>query len=149
MPADTDMKRRYIFKIGLMLASVVLISGCQKKSDQAATPAPSPVEVLTEKGLTIALELDKDPDPLKAALDKHSDVDHCRWQNLTSTDRKIHLRSGWPFMEREADFTVPAYGFSEWYSLDKTKASKAYPYAVSPSLFDTGTSAEPSIDVSD
>ena len=134
--------------IGLMLVGGVLLSGCQKKNEQVAT-TPPPAEVLTEKGLTIVLELNKDPDPLKASLDKHSDVDHCRWQNLTSTDRKVHLKSGWPFMEPEAVISVPAYGLSAWYSLDKTKTSKDYPYDVTPSLFDGGTSAEPSIGVSD
>jgi hypothetical protein len=137
-----------ILAIALMLTGGILLSGCQKKNEQVAT-TPPPAEVLTEKGLTIALELNKDPDPLKASLDKHSDVDHCRWQNLTSTDRKVHLKSGWPFMEPEAVISVPAYGLSAWYSLDKTRTSKDYPYDVTPSLFDGGTSAEPSVGVSD
>lgn len=112
------------------------------------TTTQAPPERLVEIGLTIALELNKNPDPLKAALDKHSDVDHCRWQNLTSTDRKIHLES-WPFMEDKRDITVPAFGLSEWYSLEKSKTSKDYPYDVSPSLFDGATPDRPSITVSD
>lgn len=126
----------------------VLLSGCQK-NDRPPTPAPPVQERLAEIGLTIVLEADKAPDPLKASLEKHSDVDHCRWQNMTSTERKIHLRSGWPFMEDEKDIIVPAYGLSAWYSLEKSKASKDYPYEVSPSLADGGAREQPSIGVGD
>ena len=139
-----------ILAMTLMLTGGILLSGCQKKNDQPVATTPRPTEeVPTENGFTIALELNKDPDPLKASLDKRSDVDHCRWQNLTSTDRKIHLKSGWPFMEPETDIIVPAYGLSAWYSLERSKTSKDYPYEVTPSLFDSGTSAQPSIGVSD
>jgi hypothetical protein len=136
---------------GLVVIAVLvaaLLSGCQKKTEPAPANSGRAADTVFESGLTIVLEDNKDPDPLKAALDKHSEQDHCRWQNLTSADRKIHLKS-WPFMEEPKDFTVPAFGLSEWYSLDKAKASKDYPYEISPSLSGNATSTRPAIVVGD
>jgi len=137
--------RNLLIVIGLVLPAA-LFSGCEKKS--GPNSAARAADTIFESGLTIALEDNKDPDPLEAALDKHSEQDHCRWQNLTSAERTIHLRS-WPFMEDPKDITIPAYGLSAWYSLDKAKASKAYPYDVSPSLFGNAAHGNPSITVGD
>jgi len=136
-----------ILVIGLMVPAV-LLSACEKRSEQTRAPAARAADTVFESGLTIALEDEKEPDPLKAALDKHSEQDHCRWQNLTSTSRTIHLKS-WPFMEDPKDITVPAFGLSAWYSLDKAKASKDYPYEITPKLFGSGRPDSSSIVVED
>jgi hypothetical protein len=140
--------RWWILGIGL-ITGAILLPGCTKKNDQTQGTAPPAQTQVEEMGVTIALEANKSPDPLKAALDRRSDIDHCRWQNLTSTDRKIQLKSGWPFMEKEEIIAVPAYGLSPWYSLDRAKASRDYPYDVTPSLFDGATGEQPVIGVGD
>jgi hypothetical protein len=143
--------RRTMGARSLLLTGALLLAACSPKAEQAANPAPqaSPTLEIQESGITIALDPNKDPDPLKAALDKRSDTDHCRWQNLTSTERKVHMKSGWPFMEKEEVITIPAFGISEWYSLDRAKASKDYSYEVTPPLFDGAAGGKPVIGVSD
>ena len=143
--------RRTMLGLGLLLTAALPLAACSPKAEPPANRAPqaSPTLEIQESGITIALDANKDPDPLEAGLDKHSDVDHCRWQNLTSSERKIHMKSGWPFMEQEEVITIPAYGISQWYSLDRAKATKDYPYDVVPPLIESGNAKKPAIGVAD
>ena len=128
--------------LSLVLMCGTLLLGCGKEDSSQQEQAV----VTKDSGWTVVLETDKDPTPLKAGLKKNTDVDHVRWENKSGTERTIHFKSGWPFLEPEEDIKVPATGTTPWYSLNHQTIAKAYPYEVTPPLR-SGPPDEPSISV--
>jgi hypothetical protein len=129
----------------LLLVPGAILLGCAKNDE----PQKEQQTVVTkDSGWTVVLETDKDPDPLKPGLKKHTDVDHVRWENKSGAERTIHFKSDWPFLEPLEDIKVPATGTTPWYSLNHEVTAKAYPYEVTPPLR-SGPPDEPSISVSE
>ena len=123
----------YCIALGILATG----GGCTPSTPTTSTSTPSPTPVPTEMGVTVRLVQLKGCDPEKPELKASTDVNHIRWSNETTADRKVHFTADWPFMETNGDITVAAGAKSAWFTLDPAKVSgggKPFPYQVTPTL---------------